>query len=86
MIDITSYDGTPQVFVPRSGNRFFISRSDALLLMCKECGGAVSIVLHRPPGETYLPPVKPCKCIAREDDTWYDLNAEPAVKHKDGVS
>ena len=85
MIDITAHDA-PQVYVPRTGNRFYISRPDALLLMCKECCGAVSIVLHRPPGETYLPPVKPCKCTAREDDTWYSLNAELEVKHKEEVS
>jgi hypothetical protein len=85
MIDITAYDA-PQVFVPRSGNRFYISRPDALLLMCKTCGGAVSIVLHRPPGETYIPPVKPCACITREDDTWYEMKQELAVKHKDEVS
>lgn len=82
MIDITAYDA-PQVFVPRSGNRFFISRSDALLIGCKECGGIVSCILHVEPSRAHLPPIKPCKCSAHEDDTWYEMQAELAVKHKD---
>lgn len=61
MIDITAHDA-PQVYVPRTGNRFYISRPDALLLMCKQCGGAVSIVLHVQPSEARLPIVKQCRC------------------------
>lgn len=61
IIDITATDA-PLIYVPRAGTRFFISRKEALLLMCKVCGGAVAIILHIPPAEAWLPPVKQCKC------------------------
>jgi hypothetical protein len=61
MIDITAHDA-PCVFVPRLGKRFYVSRPDALLLMCKECGGAVAVILHVQMSETRLPVVKTCQC------------------------
>ncbi len=61
MIDITAHDA-PCTFVPHGGKRFYISRPDALLLMCKDCGGAVAVVLHVSVSETRLPAVKQCLC------------------------
>lgn len=65
IIDITATD-MPSVYVPRAGNRFYISRKEALLLMCKNCGGAVALIMHVPPAEAWLPPVKQCKCEVHE--------------------
>ncbi len=61
LVDITAHD-KPCTFVPASGNRFYISRPDALLLMCKKCGGAVAVILHVPVSETHLPALRQCKC------------------------
>ena len=59
--EITAFD-VPRVFVPRSGNAFYISRVDVLLVMCKRCGGCMSITAHVPVGETRTPIVKQCRC------------------------
>jgi hypothetical protein len=88
MIDITSYDDTPQVFVFRSGNRFFINRSDALLIGCKDCGGVVSCILHVEPSRARLPITKECTCLS---DRWTNVrdarqDIPLAVKHKEEVS
>jgi hypothetical protein len=43
-------------------NRFFISRQDALLLMCSQCGGRVNTIHHVILGDSMLPMISPCTC------------------------
>jgi len=56
-----------RIFLPGKGDncapqRFFISRQDAFLVMCSQCGGTVNIVYHVILGESMLPLQNPCTC------------------------
>lgn len=48
------YDACP-------ANRFYISRKEAFLTMCSECGGTVGIAYHSIRGEA-LPAQSHCDC------------------------
>lgn len=43
-------------------NRFFISRQDAFLVMCSQCGGVVNRVYHVVLGDSMLPMMSTCTC------------------------
>ena len=43
-------------------NRFFISRQDAFLVMCSQCGGVVNRVYHVILGDAMLPMMSSCTC------------------------
>lgn len=64
MTEITS-SGAPRVFVAPRGNRVYISRHDALIVLCSVCGGAISVVLHMQVINARVPVLTQCKCERR---------------------
>jgi len=49
-------------------NRFFISRHDAFLVMCSQCGGVVNRVHHVILGDSMLPMMSTCICKENRND------------------
>jgi hypothetical protein len=63
---------TVRVLIPSKAdsgfpNRFFISRSDAFLVMCSQCGGLVNSVYHVLLGESMLPMMSTCTCHEKKE-------------------
>jgi hypothetical protein len=46
--------------------RFFISRKDAFLVMCSQCGGRINTVHHVILGDSMLPMISQCTCDKEE--------------------
>lgn len=55
----------PRVFFNQETHRIMVTYPDSLLLLCADCGGALSVVLHKLPSECHIPSLKQCECKPR---------------------